>query len=260
MSSHAARWRNNRNAAKQKSIQAGQQIPQAITSGTSSIDFSDPFIFQIATAMNSKSTSEVSLSSSMTSFPSAWSEDREKLYADPPLTPYRPRPRPGWVQQFSRWWPRRTCRWICNFSTALCRLFTGERWVDGIYSLVLLACFLYCFYTTMDGLLHLVKGAAAQDIDCSVVYVTIPGPIVTVSLIGQTPTDPSHGTYYYSVINGTTQWLDTITPPIRTRTSFATIPVLTPTASASGPSPTPGVPPPSSLPLTGKFSLFIYVM
>ena len=254
MSSHAARWRNNRNAAKKKSDQARQRTrnSQAISSGTSSIDYSDPFIVQLATAMNSTGTSEVSPSSSMTSFPSAWSEDREKLYAEPPMTPYRPRTRPAWVKHMSRWWPRQTYRWICDFSTALYRLFTGERWVDGVYSLVLLACFLYCFYTTMDGLLHLVKGAAAQDTDCSIVYVTIPGPIVTVSLIGQTPTDPSHGTYYYSVINGTTQWLDSITPPTRTKTFFSTLPVLTLTASAPGPPPTPGLPPPSSLPSTGK--------
>ena len=260
MASRATRSRNNnsKNTAKRKSNKSRQmtQEPQVTSPGRSSNDWVDPPVSYTSTPseMNSQGTSEVSPPSSMTSFPSGSSEDREKLYTNSPTTSYRSRPRPGWVQYISKWLPWRTCRWIRDFLTAISHLFTGERWLDGVYSFVLLACFLYCFYIAIEGLLHFVKGVAAQDVDCSVVYVTIPGPIVTVSLIGQTPTDPSHGTYYYSVIDGTTRWLDSVAPPTRTKSPFTTVPVLTPTASSPGFPPTPEVPPPSSLSLTGELS------
>ncbi|KAF9733143.1 hypothetical protein PMIN01_08826 [Paraphaeosphaeria minitans] len=154
------------------------------------------------------------------------------------------------LPQLSRWWPCRVLSWIRDFTAAFLHLLMTEHWVDQVYTLVLLVGFLCGWWAAIEGALHLVKGAAAQDADCSMVYVTIPGPIVTVSLVGQKPTDPNHGTYYYSVINGTTRWLDSIAPP--TSSSSPTLPVSRPnpaspgitTSSAPSQAPTPGLPPP----------------
>ena len=163
---------------------------------------------------------------------------------------YQPRRRPNWLRKPSRWWPCRTFRWIRDFIAAFFRSLLTEHWMDQVYTLLLLVGFLFGCWAAIEGMLHLVKGAAAQDADCSVVYVTIPGPIVTVSLVGQTPTDPNHGTYYYSVISGTTRWLDSIAPPTRSSN---------PTISASGAmsvspgittTPPPGMPPPPGSPPT----------
>ncbi|KAF1945660.1 hypothetical protein EJ02DRAFT_304470, partial [Clathrospora elynae] len=45
----------------------------------------------------------------------------------------------------------------------------------------------------LELLLKMIPVVAAQDLDanCSVVYVTVPGPIITVSLVGASPTNPA---------------------------------------------------------------------
>jgi hypothetical protein len=99
----------------------------------------------------------------------------------------------------------------------------------GIFSLLL-----WGAYFTLDSFLTAIPGAAAQEFDgnCSVVYVTVPGPIITVSLIGASPTNPARGTYYFSVINGTTEWLNSITPPSRFSTLVTQTPEITPIVSS----------------------------
>jgi hypothetical protein len=112
-----------------------------------------------------------------------------------------------------------------------------------VYTLILLMGFLCGCWAAIEGILHIVKGVAAQDADCSVVYVTIPGPIVTVSLVGQTPTDPNHGTYYYSVINGTTRWLDSVAPPTRSSSPNTSASGINSVSSGITTTPPPGHPP-----------------
>ncbi|KAK7184568.1 hypothetical protein PSPO01_09239 [Paraphaeosphaeria sporulosa] len=191
--------------------------------------------------------SEQPASSGMSSWLSVL-ESQEELFSKHPPADYQHqhRQRHNWLPQPSRWWLCRAFRWIRDFTTVFLRLLMSEHWVDQVYTLVLLVGFLCGCWAAIEGVLHIVKGAAAQDIDCNIVYVTIPGPIVTVSLVGQTPTDPNHGTYYYSVINGTTRWLDSIQPPTRSRS---------PTLPASGQNPiSPGIttsPPPSQVPTPG---------
>ncbi|KAF2445680.1 hypothetical protein P171DRAFT_520431 [Karstenula rhodostoma CBS 690.94] len=194
-------------------------------------------------------------SPSMSSWLSVLESQEELLAKHPPAYyQHQPRRRPNWLPQPSRWWPCRTIRWICNFIAAFLRLLVSKHWVDQVYTLALLVGFLCGCWAAIEGVLHIAKGAAAQDADCSVVYVTIPGPIVTVSLVGQTPKDPNHGTYYYSVINGTTRWLDSIAPPTRSSNPTSSAPGANPispgitTIPPSSQAPAPGLPPPPGSP------------
>ncbi|KAF2244778.1 hypothetical protein BU26DRAFT_568778 [Trematosphaeria pertusa] len=143
-----------------------------------------------------------------------------------PQKPLRAR-RPCWKKWMPRpcqWWPCRASRWIRDFVLAVFHVSKSAAWRDLLFSGSLLALFLFGCWVAMEGLLHVFRPVAAQDANCSVVYVTIPGPIITVSLIGATPSDPNHGTYYFSVINGTTHWHNSIAPPTR----FSTLVTVTP--------------------------------
>ncbi|KAF2631380.1 hypothetical protein BU25DRAFT_454835 [Macroventuria anomochaeta] len=96
----------------------------------------------------------------------------------------------------SSWWPCRMYRWTRRFILATIRGFQGPRRADFILTFGVLFVCLYVAYTTLDFILFgLIKGVRAQDIvdaaNCSVVYVTIPGPIITVSLIAAAPSDPA---------------------------------------------------------------------
>ena len=241
---------------KKKAAKGTEQVIATSTKFTGKLDTIIVTETPASSQMSDKGTSEAPTPSSMTSFPSTVFENQEKLYAKQPIASQWPIKKLEREPGFSKWIPWRTYRWTRDFVTALCRLCTGERWLDALYSLGLLACFICCLYITVEGLLHLIQGVAAQEADCSIVYVTIPGPIVTVSLVGQTPTDPNHGTYYYSVVNGTTRWLDSIAPPTPTRTLSTTIPNFTPTPSSPGQPSAPGVPPPGN-PLSTSMSYFL---
>lgn len=139
--------------------------------------------------------------------------------------------RSNWLLKPSSWWPCRTCRWIRDFVAAFFRLLLTEYWIDQVYTLLLIVGFLLGCWAAIEGVLHSVKGAAAQDSSCDAAYITIPGPIVTVSLVGQTPKGPNHGTYYYLVINGTTRWLDSVEPPTTAVSLPTGSPLTTGTAS-----------------------------
>lgn len=235
---------------KKQGLKGTEQVIVSSTKSSEKLDSIIVTVTPVSSEMSDKGTSEAPTPSSMTSFPSALFEDQEKLYAKQPIASQWPARSSERKRQFSKWIPWHTYHWIRDFVIALSRLCTGERWLDGIYSLGLLACFICCCYITIEGLLHLIQGVAAQDADCSIVYVTIPGPIVTVSLVGQTPMDPNHGTYYYSVINGTTRWLDSIAPPTRTNTFSTTAPGFTPTPTSPGQPSAPGAPSPGNPPST----------
>jgi hypothetical protein len=212
-----------------------------------------------------RGTSEQPTPPSMSSWLS-FLESQEELLAKHPKAyyKYQPRRRPLWLPQPSRWWPCRTFRWIRDFIPAFVRLLVSEHWVDQVYTLILLVGFLCGCWAAIEGVLHIVKGVAAQDAGCSVVYVTIPGPLVTVSLVGQTPTNPNHGTYYYSVIHGTTRWLDSIAPPTQPNspntpssgTSSMSSGITTPPPPGHAPT-SPGVPPSPGNPSATRMSLFL---
>ncbi|KAF2640370.1 hypothetical protein P280DRAFT_34349 [Massarina eburnea CBS 473.64] len=139
--------------------------------------------------------------------------------------PRRPT-RPAWWKKYmspvSGWRPCRAFRWTHNAVAIFFRGFKTQYWYDRLVTVAFLALFLFGCRVALELVLHMFSPAAAQESDpnCSIVYVTIPGPIITVSLIASRPTDPNHGTYYYSVINGTTEWLGSIAPPTR----FSTLP------------------------------------
>ncbi|KAF1830939.1 hypothetical protein BDW02DRAFT_601261 [Decorospora gaudefroyi] len=150
---------------------------------------------------------------------------------------------PWWAMKPNRWWPCRTFDWIYRFMVAVVRVCWNDQqaFSDVIVSAGFLCLLLVCCYVSLEFFLKALPVVAAQDMaDCSVVYVTVPGPIITVSLIGASPTNPAQGTYYFSVINGTTEWLNSIAPPTR----FNTLPTATPDMTSFSPVI-------SSLPLTG---------
>jgi hypothetical protein len=112
----------------------------------------------------------------------------------PNAKPYYIRPnRARWILQPQNWWP---CRWVLHFTTALVRGFRGRYWKDFLLTFSLLAASLFAGYFALETILGTVKGVYAQEVpeDCSIVYVTVPGPIVTVSLIGASPSIPGQGT------------------------------------------------------------------
>lgn len=212
-----------------------------------------------------RGASEQPASPSMSSWLSVLECQEEQLAKYPPTYYQHQHRRPrNWLPQPSGWWPCRMFRWIRDFTAAFLHLLVSEHWVDQVYTLVLLVGFLCGCWAAIEGVLHIVKGAAAQDADCSVFYVTIPGPIVTVSLVGQTPKAPNHGTYYYSVINGTTSWLDSIAPPTHssgpTTWASAVNPVSPGITTTPPPSqaPTPGLPPLSGSPSATRTFAFLH--
>ncbi|KAJ4992318.1 hypothetical protein SVAN01_02337 [Stagonosporopsis vannaccii] len=150
------------------------------------------------------------------------------------------------------WWPCRMYRRFRMLLRAVLRGFQSDDRIDFIItSSVLLVCF-YVAYTTMDFIFTgLVKGTSAQNVveaaNCSIVYVTIPGPIITVSLIAASPTNPARGTYYYSVVNGTTQWLNSVVPPRQSGAFVTLTSPLTPSTSSSVISMSVSTVPPSTL-------------
>ncbi|KAI4645605.1 uncharacterized protein J4E79_010783 [Alternaria viburni] len=129
--------------------------------------------------------------------------------------------RPRWGFKPRNWWPCRTIQWIYRFCVALTRI----RWTDKqtskdlILTLAFIGIVVAGGYVALDVLLNAIPGVSAQAVDgnCSIVYVTVPGPIITISLVGASPTNPAKGTYYFSVVNSTTEWLDSIAPPSRFR-------------------------------------------
>ncbi|KAJ4320037.1 hypothetical protein N0V94_003602 [Neodidymelliopsis sp. IMI 364377] len=133
----------------------------------------------------------------------------------PQVTEGQGRPNKAWFQNIRphSWRPCPLYRWLRDLVVTFYTGLSGPRKLDFFLSIVLFLTCVYVAYAALDFmLLGLIKPVKAQDIveaaNCSVVYVTIPGPIITVSLIAATPSDPARGTYYYSVINGTTEYCD----------------------------------------------------
>jgi hypothetical protein len=178
-------------------------------------------------------TAEDPQPSSMTSYgPNVEAQQDSQSKKHPESSVQHQRRRHYWWQRIQpcEWWPCRSYRWTRDFVVAFWRGLFTRYWIDQLYALVLLVIFLIASWGAVEGLLQMFQPVAALDVNCSVVYVTIPGPIITVSLVGATPTDPNHGTYYYSVINGTTQWLNSIAPPTRFSTLVTSTAVATTTS------------------------------
>ncbi|KAI4931154.1 hypothetical protein J4E85_003743 [Alternaria conjuncta] len=135
--------------------------------------------------------------------------------------------RPRWGFRPRNWWPCRIIRWIYQFFVALTRIRWTDKQIskDLILTLAFVGIVVAGGYVALDILLNAIPGVSAQAVDgnCSIVYVTVPGPIITISLVGASPTNPAKGTYYFSVVNSTTEWLDSIAPPSR----FSTLPTRT---------------------------------
>ncbi|EAT89385.1 hypothetical protein SNOG_02654 [Parastagonospora nodorum SN15] len=66
------------------------------------------------------------------------------------------------------------------------------------------------------------------------------GPIITISLINASPSNPAKGTYYFSVVNGTTEWMNSITPPSQFSTLITKTPEITPIISSVSVAPSSG--------------------
>ncbi|KAH9861508.1 hypothetical protein J1614_011255 [Plenodomus biglobosus] len=140
----------------------------------------------------------------------------------------------------NQWGPRtlswklcRAIRWIYNFCVALSRIqWDAQRCRDLLLTLGSIALYMYALYVVLGFIVSQVASAQEMEANCSVVYVTIPGPIITVSLIAASPSNPARGTYYFSVINGTTGWLDSIAPPSRYSTLRTKTPDITPIISS----------------------------
>ncbi|KAH7081380.1 hypothetical protein BKA63DRAFT_561925 [Paraphoma chrysanthemicola] len=187
-----------------------------------------------------------------------WDDSTRKGAAEP-----KPTIRSRWRLRPSRWWPCRACRWAQNFGVAVIRGLQGPRALDLILTLGLAFAVMFAGYVGVELVLGLLRGVEAQAMisraDCSVVYVTVPGPIITVSLIAVSPSNPARGTYYFSVVNGTTEWMNSIAPPSRFSTLITKTPEVTPVISSlpAIPAPistqpkelsTPGVLPPAPVP------------
>ncbi|KAH7091413.1 hypothetical protein FB567DRAFT_589303 [Paraphoma chrysanthemicola] len=175
----------------------------------------------------------------------------------------KPTIRSRWRLRPGRWWPCRACRWARNFGVAVIRGLQGPCALDFVLTLGLAFSVMFAGYVGVELVLGLLRGVEAQGMissaDCSVVYVTVPGPIITVSLIAASPSNPARGTYYFSVVNGTTEWMNSIAPPSRFSTLITKTPEATPVISSlpaipppsstqSNRSPPPGVPPPAPAP------------
>ncbi|KAF2031000.1 hypothetical protein EK21DRAFT_111448 [Setomelanomma holmii] len=242
---------------------SGTASPSSAFSETSSLKWRKPFGTSDTTTTpysvkNDQTKSWLSNKKRDSVMSNNWRDSQTRV--GPTLDPARAR---RWRIRPSCWWPCQACKYIRGFLLAVIRAFQGPRGLDLILTTGLALTAMFAAYVGLDLVLSLVKGAAAQDItsvpDCSVVYVTIPGPVITVSLIGVSPFNPARGTYYFSVVNGTTEWLNSIAPPSRLSTLITKTPEITPIISSLplSPSPsatlpnaptTPGVPPPAPPP------------
>lgn len=163
---------------------------------------------------------------------------------DRPRAPKAPRRRR--VRRYvRRMWPCRIYWWLVRAVPAFFRGLWHTPWQDQFHTFGLLIAVVFGTWVAIEGLLRIFQVVSAQE-QCSIVYVTIPGPIITVSLVGATPTDPARGTYYYSVVNGTTEWLNSIAPPTRVSSFVSSTMQITYT-----PLPTTGFPPSPSPPTIG---------
>ncbi|KAI0576623.1 hypothetical protein TUN199_05398 [Pyrenophora tritici-repentis] len=106
--------------------------------------------------------------------------------------------------------------------------------MDLVVTVIFFIATIFAGYIALEFVLKALPGVVAQAFDgnCSVVYVTVPGPIITVSLVAASPTNPARGTYYFSVVNSTTRWLNSIAPPSRFSTLITRTPEITPIVSS----------------------------
>ncbi|KAI2485865.1 hypothetical protein Ptr902_00555 [Pyrenophora tritici-repentis] len=136
----------------------------------------------------------------------------------------------------------RNC-WNCWLSSWPCRTtvqLVRHSWnnsrtsMDLVVTVIFFIATIFAGYIALEFVLKALPGVVAQAFDgnCSVVYVTVPGPIITVSLVAASPTNPARGTYYFSVVNSTTRWLNSIAPPSRFSTLITRTPEITPIVSS----------------------------
>lgn len=142
----------------------------------------------------------------------------------------------AWFYRGLSWTPCRTIRWLYHMFVDLARAcwHSWQTFTDLALTVLLLVICVIAGYVVLEFLLKALPGVAAQAIDgnCSVVYVTVPGPIITISLVAASPSNPARGTYYFSVVNSTTHWLDSIAPPSRFSTLITRTPEITPAVSS----------------------------
>ncbi|KAI4684053.1 hypothetical protein J4E81_009216 [Alternaria sp. BMP 2799] len=97
--------------------------------------------------------------------------------------------RPRWGFRPRNWWPCRIIRWIYQFFVALTRIRWTDKQIskDLILTLAFVGIVVAGGYVALDILLNAIPGVSAQAVDgnCSIVYVTVPGPIITISLVGR---------------------------------------------------------------------------
>jgi hypothetical protein len=126
-------------------------------------------------------------------------------------------------QWFGQSWPYRFCQWVYHFAHALARTNWNDqrRFVDLILTLGVVALFIFGIYLVVEFVLAALPTAGAQllrgDGD-------VPRLPATVSLTAALYTDPAQATCYFPVVDGTTEWLDGITPASRYETLPKAIP------------------------------------
>ncbi|CAE6997540.1 hypothetical protein PTTW11_00551 [Pyrenophora teres f. teres] len=92
-------------------------------------------------------------------------------------------------------WPCRTIGWLYRIIVQLAWNCWNDwqTFTDMVLTVIFLIITIFACYIALELLLKALPGVAAQAFDgnCSVVYVTIPGPIITISLVAASPTNPA---------------------------------------------------------------------
>lgn len=161
---------------------------------------------------------------------STWEDSKRN--PEPKLEPVR---RNRWRRILCGLWPCRFVRWVHAVIAAFARASQGPQRRDLFLTFCLAAICIFVSYTTVELICRMIQTVAAQDtgFDWTVDFVTISDPISTVSLIDATPSDLDHGSYSFSMVDGTTQWLNSIAPP--SPTNAQNIPSIPTSTLSKGP-------------------------
>ncbi|KAF2735382.1 hypothetical protein EJ04DRAFT_563402 [Polyplosphaeria fusca] len=154
-----------------------------------------------------------------------------------------------WRIRPCKWWPCLTIRWLWLFVSVLPNALLRLAWHDVFYMLVVFLAVFYALKGVAEFQFRMFRGVYAQENDgCSIVYVTLPGPIITVSLIEGPQTSRT------SVIISTDPALvsSTISSPLPPASSLSIRPppIVDTTRSISQPSLPSTVPTSSNVPST----------
>ncbi|KAH7118955.1 hypothetical protein B0J11DRAFT_509052 [Dendryphion nanum] len=142
----------------------------------------------------------------------------KKADTTPPIVSVREQPKAPELPTWQQWVLNRIHTWLPQYTLSVAQGILQQDWHNLIILLASAIIFVSGCWVAIEGILKIFAPVLAEE-QCSIVLVTIPGPIITVSLIGGIPTDPPRGTYYFSVIDGTTHWLGGVAPPSRTGSS-----------------------------------------